>query len=206
MEIDQLDDYIAAAQNGDRVALGKIIDIYAEPIHSFIYHTIGRSIEVEDLAQDTFVKMITNIQQYRPTAPFRAWLFRIALNVCRDHLRKKKVRRIMSSLLPDKWEEEMDIKSPGPTPDKEADTKDYLEQLNIIVSKLPENLRTVFLMRDVQDMSYEEISAALNWQMGTVKSRLNRARTLIAQKINLLEENPDAKKIAKIMERNKPKQ
>lgn len=206
METDQLDDYIAAAQKGDRIALGKIIDTFAEPIHSFIFYTIGRSNEVEDLAQDTFIKMITNIQQYRPTAPFRAWLFRIALNVCRDHLRKKKVRRIMSSLHPDKWEEEMDIISPGPTPDKEVVIKDSLEQLSTIVQKLPENLRTVFLMRDVQDLSYEEISTALNWHMGTVKSRLNRARNEISHMIKMLEENPDAKKITKITENNKQKQ
>ncbi len=185
MNQEQLESVIKLAQQGDQKALGELIDTFAESVHGFIYHIIGRRNDVEDLAQDTFIKMISGINYYQPKAPFRAWLFRITLNVCRDYMRKKKVRNIVSFITQD-YNDEKDIviSDSSPNPEKEMIIKDSMEQLEKAVQQLPYPLKTVFLLRDVQELSYEEIAETLNWQLGTVKSRLFRARNEIAQLLN----------------------
>ena len=158
-----------------------MINTFSEPIHSFIYSIVGDWTIVEDLAQETFLRMISAIKDYEFRAPFRSWLFRIAVNLCRDHFRKKKVRSIVSFLTYDRNEEEITIIDDKQNPLNDLERRETLNQIEQALKSLPEYLRLVFVLRDIQELTYDEISNTLNWSLGTVKSRLFRARKEIAK-------------------------
>jgi len=174
---------IVAAKNGDKQALSELININAESVHSFIYSIVGNWQLVEDLAQETFLRMINAIKDYEFRAPFRSWLFRIAVNLCRDHFRRKKVRNIMSSIIYDSNEEELSLVDETQNPARDLDSKETIIKIEQAMNSLPESLRLVFVLRDIQEFTYEEIAKTLKWSLGTVKSRLFRARKEIAKYI-----------------------
>lgn len=174
---------IVAAKNGDKQALSELININAESVHSFIYSIVGNWQIVEDLAQETFLRMITAIKNYEFRAPFRAWLFRIAVNLCRDHFRRKKVRNIVSSIIYDSNEEELNLIDETQNPARDLESKETIIKIEQAMNSLPESLRMVFVLRDIQEFTYEEIAKTLKWSLGTVKSRLFRARKEIAKYI-----------------------
>ncbi|MBN2410453.1 RNA polymerase sigma factor [candidate division KSB1 bacterium] len=178
---DENSEIIIAAKRGDQQALSKLIDIFSEPIHGFIYSVVGDWQIVEDLAQETFLRMITAIKDYEFRAPFRSWLFRIAINLCRDHFRRKKVRNIISFLTYDSNEEELEIIDEKQNPLRDLESKESLQKIEQALKNLPEYLRLVFILRDIQELSYEEIADTMKWSLGTVKSRLFRARKEIAK-------------------------
>ena len=174
---------IVAAKNGDKQALSELININAESVHSFIYSIVGNWQIVEDLAQETFLRMITAIKNYEFRAPFRSWLFRIAVNLCRDHFRRKKVRNIISSIIYDSNEEELSLVDETQNPARDLESKETIIKIEQAMNSLPESLRLVFVLRDIQEFTYEEIAKTLKWSLGTVKSRLFRARKEIAKYI-----------------------
>lgn len=174
-------DLIVAAKNGDQQALSTLIEKFSEPIHSFIYSIVGDWNIVEDLAQETFLRMISAIKDYEFRAPLKSWLFRIAVNLCRDHFRRKKVRSIVSFLTYDSNEEEISIVDDKQNPLRDLEKKETLHKIEQALKSLPEYLRLVFVLRDIQELTYEEIAKTLKWRPGTVKSRLFRARKEIAK-------------------------
>ncbi len=180
-ENDHLTALIVAAKNGDNKAMTDLINMYASSVHNLIFSIIHDVSIVEDLAQETFVRMFLSLKNYEFRAPFRSWLFRIAVNLCRDHMRKKKVRRIISRFQVDdeSGEEQTFI-------DDDQDTAALIqdsERMQLIthaLEQLPESSRLVFILREMKDLSYEEIADTLQWKIGTVKSRLFRARRELA--------------------------
>lgn len=175
-------DLIKASQQGDMKAVAKLVEAHAQAVHDFLYHLCGNRHLCEDLAQDTFLRALSALENYQFRAPFRAWLFRIALNLYRDHRRRKMVRKIISSYHDDEDEGENLISSAAvASPHTELENRERLEHLHKQLQKLPESLRTVLILRDLQEWSYEEIAQALQWRLGTVKSRLFRARKELAE-------------------------
>jgi len=182
LENDELIALINAGKAGDNDAMTQLINMYASSVHNLIYSIIHDVSVVEDLAQETFVRMFLSLQHYEFRAPFRSWLFRIAVNLCRDHMRKKKVRKIVTRFQvdDDSGEEQSFI-------DDEQDTAALIhnsERMQLIteaLDQLPESSRIVFVLRELKDLSYEEIADALQWKIGTVKSRLFRARRELAE-------------------------
>lgn len=173
---------VIASKNGDMDALAKLIQSHSESVHSVIYSILGNRDIVQDLAQETFLRMISALDSYEFKAPFRAWLIRIAVNLCRDHLRRKKVRRIMTGFhTTDDSEQERQFTDKAQNPVQDLLEKERMEYLQKALLKLPTSLKTVFILRDIQDFSYDEIAATLNWRLGTVKSRLFRARNELAK-------------------------
>lgn len=158
----------------------QLINLHSRAVHGFIFSLMGDRALVEDLAQETFLRAFLAVKKYEFRAPFQSWLFRIAVNLCRDHLRKRKVRKIVRSFYNPQDEEEMEF------PDKQPDAlqRTLLNERSQVVhqalQQLPEPLRKVIVLRDLQEYSYEEIAQLLHWQMGTVKSRLFRARQELA--------------------------
>ena len=179
---EKLDKLVQASKEGDQTAMSELVTLYAPSVHNLIFSIIRDSTIVEDLAQETFVRMLLSIEKYEFRAPFKSWLFRIAVNLCRDHMRKKKVRRIITRFQVDResGEEQSFI-------DKEQDSSKMVhesEQMDIIFSalnKISEYSRIVFTLREMKGLSYEEISETLGWKIGTVKSRLFRARRELAE-------------------------
>ncbi len=173
---------IIASKNGDTDALTKLIQSHSESVHSVIYSILGHRDIVEDLAQETFLRMISAIESYEFKAPFRAWLIRIAVNLCRDYMRRKKVRRIVTGFQKaDEPDVERQFIDKSQNPVQDLIVKERMEYLQNALLKLPSSLKIVFVLRDIQDFSYDEIARTLNWRLGTVKSRLFRARKELAR-------------------------
>ncbi len=173
---------INAGKKGDNDAMTQLINMHASSVHNLILSIIRDTSVVEDLAQETFVRMFLSLQHYEFRAPFRSWLFRIAVNLCRDYMRKKKVRKIITRFQVDEnsGEEQSFI-------DEDQDTADLIHSSELMqlitkaLDKLPESSRIVFLLREMKDLTYEEIAETLDWKIGTVKSRLFRARRELAE-------------------------
>lgn len=179
---EELHDLIVASKNGDEQALSRLIASYAESVHGLIFSIIGDRHVVEDLAQETFLRAITALHQYEFRAPFRSWLYRIAVNLCRDHFRRKKVRRIVSHYeKEDNQADENILIDHGENPDQYLEREEKRRHIEAALDQLPPTLRTVFVLRDIQELSYEEIAGMMSWRLGTVKSRLFRARKELAQ-------------------------
>ncbi len=181
---------VTASQNGDQHAMTKLVDLYAPTINGLIYTITGNAQVTEDLAQDTFLKALMALGKYQARASFKSWLFRIAINVCKDYFRRKRVRGILSYWQSNESDELSleKIKDDIPTPWQKLKQKETIGLIMNAMEKLPSMLRTVFVLREIQEFSYEEIAETLNWQLGTVKSRLYRARKLLAQELMPLEE------------------
>lgn len=175
-------DLIKACQAGDEKAVEQLIHLYAASVHGLIYSIIGHREDVEDLAQETFLRMLTAIDRYQFRASFRSWLFRIAINLCRDQIRRKRVRSIISHY--QSAEGEPVLKDQSQNPLGIVEQRDQADFLMKAINRLPHTLRIVLVLRDIQEMSYDEIASTLSWRMGTVKSRLFRARKELAKTLH----------------------
>ncbi|MBN1464995.1 RNA polymerase sigma factor [candidate division KSB1 bacterium] len=182
MENERLAQLIDASKQGDNDAMTKLINTFASSVHNLIFSIIHDRSIVEDLAQETFVRMFLSIHHYEFRAPFRSWLFRIAVNLCRDHLRKKKVRKIVTRFQVDQETgEEQNFTDEDQDPSAAINESEQTRLITDALAKLPESSRLVFVLREMKDLTYEEIAATLKWKIGTVKSRLFRARRELAE-------------------------
>ncbi len=175
---DEQHELIVAAQAGDESALARLVQLHASDVYRFLLHLCGNQALAEDLSQETFLRALPAIQKYEFRAPFRAWLFRIAVNLLRDDRRRVAVRKLLGSDISD--DDYLHLTSADPPPDTLAEKEEFRRELNQALNELPLALRTVVVMRDLEEMSYVEISQALGWRLGTVKSRLFRARQELA--------------------------
>ena len=174
-------DLIKASQAGDNQAMARLINLHAGAVHGFILSMIGDRTLVQDLAQETFLRALLAIKKYEFRAPFRSWLFRIAMNLCRDHLRKRKVRTIISSYQHTDGEEDKEFSDPQLDALQLTLQNERNQAIYGALQRLPDALRKVIVLRDLQEYSYEEIGQLLHWNLGTVKSRLYRARRELAK-------------------------
>jgi RNA polymerase sigma-70 factor (ECF subfamily) len=180
---------VARCKNGDMSAFDLIVHKHKVPLINFAYRFIGDRDTAEDLVQETFVRVYKNISRYRKdTASLRTWMYRIAANLCKNELRNRSTRSKMlvnsamvaqdSSVLT----EEMMDGSRGP--DRQLEEKELQKVLAQAISRLPERLRISIILRDIEGMTYEEISRVINRPIGTVKSRINRARLMLRDKMS----------------------
>lgn len=159
-------DLIRKFNEGDDRAFTLLVSKHKEKVRNLIYLTLNESEPVDDIAQDVFVSIFYNIKEFRYESKFTTWLYRITVNKCRDFLRKKKVRSIFVSV----EEEEYGI-SKNYQPDNEI-----IKLVNEAIQRLPEKLKTPLILRDIDGLSYKEISDQLGLEIGTIKSRIFRAR------------------------------
>lgn len=179
---------IRAAQKGDRSAVARLVSIHTQELFSFLLYLCGNRTMAEDLTQETFLRALQALKNYQFRAPFRAWLFRIAVNLHRDERRRHLVRKPVEHDVSD--EESMHLYTSDPGPDAVAEHNEQVQALYSALALLPPALRTVIIMRDLQELSYIEIGDALGWRPGTVKSRLFRARKELAARLQPLWEEP----------------
>ena len=170
------EELIARFQQGDENAYVELVHRYRNRIMTFVYRFVGDMDQAEDLVQDTFVKVYTHRHYYKEIAKFSTWIYTIAGNLARTELRKKKRRKVTS--LSQMGTEEKDYDLPAVQPDSgEMVQSEFLEQeLQKAIESLPQHFRTVIILRDIQELSYEDISKIVEVPLGTVKSRINRAR------------------------------
>jgi RNA polymerase sigma-70 factor (ECF subfamily) len=170
-------------QNGDDSALNLIMNQWQTPLVRFIYRYIGNHEEALDLAQETFVRVYQNRHAYRPSAKFSSWLFTIASNLCKNYIRWEKrhptvmLARDHGSGGPSDAADT--FPSTGGTPLDTAADNDTARCVKQSIQSLPHDLKTVVLLFEYENLSYEEISGVLNCSPKAVETRLYRARKIL---------------------------
>ncbi|NLY54589.1 MAG: sigma-70 family RNA polymerase sigma factor [Firmicutes bacterium] len=172
------------AKRGEESAFAELVDKYKDRIFAYLYRMVGNREDALDLAQETFLRVYSNLHNFKLGKPFRPWLYRIASNLAIDHLRKR--RQVLSLDAPVSDDKllrfELPDKSLGPAEQHEqAELRAYLAQA---IADLPPNYRSVILLRHGHDLSYQEISKILQVPVSTVKTRLFRAREALRLKLN----------------------
>ncbi len=172
---------IAASQRGELVAFNRLVELHQAAIFNHAARMLGSIPAAEDAAQETFIAAFKNIKAYRGGS-FKGWLFRIATNTCYDQLRQKQ-RRPGASL--DEYLENPNFQPPSAAagPEEQALSAELARELQRAIATLPEDQRTVLLLSDVEGLSYEEVAEASGCSLGTVKSRLSRARGRVREEL-----------------------
>lgn len=181
-QILQLDDDFSLIQRfieGDESTFRTLVQRHKDKIRNIIFLTLNSSDFVDDIAQDVLITIYKNLKSFRFESQFSTWLYRITVNKCKDHLRKVKIRSIFT---PIKDGEE------GPVYTPSMENKDVSEIVNKAISKLPEKLRLPLLLKDIEGLSYQEIAEAVNCEIGTVKSRIFRARESLRELLKPFEQ------------------
>jgi RNA polymerase sigma-70 factor (ECF subfamily) len=170
------DDCVRRAQAGDRTAYSILVRRHQASLHRHLARMVGSSDEALELAQETFVRAWQALPRWEPGAQFRTWLFRIASNAALDVVRRRKTVEFIP--LDDAFE----AADTAAGPERLAQAAQEVRRLEAALARLAPEHREVLLLREVEDMSYEEIGRVLAIAEGTVKSRIARARAaLIAE-------------------------
>ena len=167
------------AKAGDVAAFEKLIEAYQKKIFNLAYRMTGNFDDAGDMAQEALVRIFKSIANFREQSSFSTWVYRITTNVCLDELRKKKNKKVYSldeEIHAEDGEIQRQIMSDDPLPDEIAEKEELKRIVNSAINSLPEEQKIVITLRDLQGLSYDEISEVLDCPVGTVKSRINRAR------------------------------
>ena len=184
---DAVETLIQRCLQGDQHAWDLIVRQYWRKVFNVAYKFVGKHDEAEDLTQDIFLKIFKSLDTFDRRANFQTWLISVSRNLCIDHYRS--VRKERETI--DRGVDTSDLSpaTPEPGPIAALEQRDRVALLKKAMSALPESLRTAVLMRDIQELSYQEIADRLRLPEGTVKSRINRGRTELARQIRKLRGN-----------------
>ena len=174
---------LADVATGDIDAYGKIVNRYRGRLYNFIFRFVGERETAEDIVQETFLRAFRKRKEYRAIANFSTWLFTIAGNLAKSELRRRKRWRLFSLHKDDENDTGMDLPDESFRPDTVTESSIADVQIQQAILSLPEKYRQVVLLRDVEGLSYQEISEISKCPVGTVKSRVNRARLKLQQKL-----------------------
>ena len=173
-------------QEGDINAYNELVKRYKDRLFNFVLRYFNNAEQAEDVVQDTLIKLYTHASYYKNVAKFSTWIFTIAKNNALTELRKNK-RKKTDSLWTDDGQV-IDINSKEESLDSKVQNEIAIDQLNKFLDEIPENFRMAVVLRDFQELSYEEISTILEIPIGTIKSRINRGRIQLAQKMKHFKE------------------
>ena len=173
------EDLMSQFQAGTVEAFDILVSRYKDSLTNYIYRFLGDMKECEDLLQETFLRVYRNRHSYRRIAKFSTWLYTIAGNLARSEYRKRKRRRLYSLQSVNRDDEEYELEIPDETFSPDTHTESTIQDRHIqeALGQIPEEFREVVVLRDVQQLAYEEIAEITGLPMGTVKSRINRGRT-----------------------------
>jgi RNA polymerase sigma-70 factor (ECF subfamily) len=178
---------VSAYLEGNEYAFEVLVTRYQDRLASYIngmVHDYDRAI---DLCQEAFIRVFKNAHRYRGKYQFSTWLYRIATNLAIDELRKRqrKGRYVFYTIIERFQANENAVPLPDKRqcPERTLDTKEKAERLEIAIESLSEKYRLAFVLKEVQGLSYEETAGVLNISLGTVKSRIHRAKLLLREKL-----------------------
>ena len=185
IQVDKLSNYdlILRCQTGlypDRTAFAELLRRYQSHVDKVLYHLAADWQDRADLAQEVWIRVYRNVKRLNDPIKFRGWLSRITTNLFYDELRKRK--RVSSPLSLDApraledGEMDWEIAGDNPGPEEAMTTREFYEQLQEAIADLPEVFRTTIVLREIEGMPYEEIADITGVSLGTVKSRIARAR------------------------------
>ena len=175
-------DVVALAQQGREQAYRELIRRYERPVFSLIIRMVRDRESAEDLAQETFIKVLNHIERYRPEFKFSSWLFKIANNVAIDHLRRRTIPTVSMAGAPDAATQaqieatSFEVEGRGETALEELEARELGSAIDRAIGKLRPEYRSCIILRHIEGRSYEEIAATLDLPLGTVKTYIHRAR------------------------------
>ena len=175
------DQLIEACLRGDRLAWDTLVQRHWRRVFNIAYKFVGRHEEAEDLAQEIFLKLFRALETFDRRANFQTWLVSISRNLCIDHYRSVRRERDLVDRSVDAAD--LSLAAKGPDAFSRLQRLDRRELLRRGMLGLPESLRTAVLLRDIQDLSYQEIARRLQLPEGTVKSRISRGRGELARQV-----------------------
>ena len=154
---------------------------YKNHLLNYIYRYIGSLETAEDMLQETFIRLYQKRMLYQPVGRFSTWLYTIASNLAKSELRRPHRRYTVAIIREPEYEEdpESEILDVEPGPDRRTDTLIKNERIQEALAKLPDAFREAVILRDVQELQYEEICDILDLPLGTIKSRINRGRSML---------------------------
>lgn len=183
-------DLVARCQEGlrpDRAAFSELLGRYQSHVDRVLYHLAPDWQDRADLAQEVWIRVYRNINRLQEPAKFRGWLSRIATNLFYDELRKRKRSRPPLSLdapyLLEDGAVDWEIAADSPGPEEDLTTREFYDQLHAAIADLPEAFRTTIILREIEGLPYEEIAEITGVSLGTVKSRIARARLRLQQQL-----------------------
>jgi RNA polymerase sigma-70 factor (ECF subfamily) len=172
---------------GDRAAFDEIVRRYSRKMINLAYQITGDRDQAEDLAQETFFRAYKSASRYTEIAKFSTWLYTIAINLCRNELRRRKFKPFSLEEMAEREDEgkiRVDIADETTKPDSELERKEIAHHVRRAVAQVPAKFRTALVLRDIQGLTYEEIGAILGLPEGTVKSRINRGRLKVKETLS----------------------
>lgn len=184
-----IDTLIASCLGGDQTAWEEIVRQHRRKVFNIAYKFTGRHDEAEDLTQDVFLKIFKSLHTFDRRANFQTWLVSVSRNLCIDHYRS--VRKERETIDRDVDAGELTPAAPGQTAYQALEQADRVELLRKAMRELTEDLRDAVSLRDLHELSYQEIADQLNLPEGTVKSRINRGRTELARQVQRIREEDE---------------
>jgi RNA polymerase sigma-70 factor (ECF subfamily) len=179
------------------VFMESVVGDYGKKIYNFAYRMTGNPQDAEDMVQETFLRVYRSLDSFRGECNFSTWIYRIAANLCTDKFRRMR-KRPLSIDFPINNEDDRlryEIPDDSPSPAEMAEMSELKECIMQAINNLPEDQRSVAILRDVQGLKYEEVAYCLAIPVGTVKSRLNRARLTLRTELSGVIESKDAQQV-----------
>jgi len=162
--------------DGDELVFSELLKRHKEKVRNIIYLTLSNTDGVDDIAQEVFITVYRHLKSFRFESQFTTWLYRITINKCKDHLRKKNIRSIF-----------LPLKDEEPVFESINEDTDIKHIVRNAISTLPDKLRIPLVLKDLEGFSYQEIADTMECEIGTVKSRIFRAREALKKILKPLE-------------------
>ena len=169
------EELISRFQKGDERAYVELVNRYKDRLLNFVFQFLGDIEQAEDVVQDTMLRLYEKKHYYKEIAKFSTWIYTIARNLANTELRKKK-RRKTTYLSQLSKERQFEIPAIQDDVDQSLQNEFINDRIQSAISNLPEHFKVVIIVRDIQELSYEDISNIVEVPLGTIKSRINRAR------------------------------
>ena len=181
------DQLIRAVLAGDERAFDELVRLHKRFVFNLCYRLLGDYDEADDCAQEVFIKVFKSLEGFRFESDFKTWLYRIAVNTCKNRFRSLEYRigqkRVRLDVNDEEDRKQVEIKDQTPSPAGELKRKEIGRLIQAAVNKLPKDQRLVVVLRDMEGRSYEEIIEITGLKLGTLKSKLSRARLRLRESL-----------------------
>jgi RNA polymerase sigma-70 factor (ECF subfamily) len=187
LSIEREKQLLAMVQRGDRGALGELLGAYHKRVYHVCLRMVGHAEDAAELTQETMLRAMTHVDGFQANSKFSTWLLRIAMNLSISHLRRGKLRHTTSLDVPvDTSDQASTLKAMiasdrEPSAHQSVELREQIDRMTAALGRIEPTLRSVILLRDLQGMDYQHIAEVLSVPVGTVKSRLFRARLALRQ-------------------------